>query len=99
MTACGAPQALDQRHLLDPAVRWFKQLPLADEHGAKAWAPAALAALAACWGSPEGPVHLNCPFREPLWAEGLETQARLGLEPFSPKRLTKGAIQMNRAFG
>jgi 2-succinyl-5-enolpyruvyl-6-hydroxy-3-cyclohexene-1-carboxylate synthase len=78
MTDCGAPQALDQGHILDPAVRWFKQLPLADEQGAKAWAPAAVGALAACWGSPEGPVHLNCPFREPLWAEGLETQARRG---------------------
>ncbi len=73
---CGAPQAWDQSQVLQPAVRWFRHLPIADEHGAPVWAVAGAEALSACWGSPEGVVHLNCPFREPLWEQGLETQAR-----------------------
>ena len=76
LTDCGEPQALDQSQVLQPSTRWFRQLPIADEQGAPVWAVAGAEALSACWGSPEGVVHLNCPFREPLWAPGIETQAR-----------------------
>ena len=70
---CGAPQALNQKQVFDGYIRWFKHLPIADERGAQSWSSFAVAGLAACWGSPEGPVHLDCPFREPLWQSGLET--------------------------
>ena len=76
LTDCGAPQALNQAEVLRSALRWWRQLPIADERGAEAWAAAGCEALSASWGAPEGVVHLNCPFREPLWVEGLETSAR-----------------------
>ena len=76
LTDCGAPQALNQAEVLRSALRWSRQLPIADERGAAAWAAAGCEALSASWGAPEGVVHLNCPFREPLWVEGLETSAR-----------------------
>jgi 2-succinyl-5-enolpyruvyl-6-hydroxy-3-cyclohexene-1-carboxylate synthase len=77
---CGAPQSLNQAPLFESYTRLSQQLPLADECGAKAWCSAAVSALSACWGSPEGPVHLNLPFREPLWQPGLVTQPCLGPE-------------------
>ena len=65
---CGAGQTIDQIHYFGKQVRAFEALPLPDA------SPAALRHLRqvlvhaldrALYGNP-GPVHLNCPFREPL---------------------------------
>ena len=65
---CGAGQTIDQIHYFGEQVRDFKELPLPEAK------PAALCHLrqsivhaldCALYGNP-GPVHLNCPFREPL---------------------------------
>ena len=92
LTDCGAPQAWDQSQVLQPSTRWFRQLPIADEQGAPVWAVAGTEALSACWGSPGGVVHVNCPFREPLWEQGLETQATASptLLPSVPMPDTRG---------
>ena len=79
-------------------MRWFRQLPIADERGAPVWAVAGAEALSACWGSPEGVVHLNCPFREPLWEQGLETEQRhtpstLPSLPIPDVRALKGRVE------
>ncbi len=63
----GANQAIDQRGIFGPYVRWSFELPCPDEY-----LPARMvlttidqAVRRATTGDP-GPVHLNCPFREPL---------------------------------
>ncbi len=64
----GAPQTIDQRHLLAGYVRLYADPGAPDAAGGEAW-PATLAALAvdAATGDRPGPVHLNVPFRKPLW--------------------------------
>lgn len=62
----GAPQTIDQVRLFGTRTRWFSDLPTpaADLLG---YLRAAVArSIAASLGHPAGPVHLNCPFREPL---------------------------------
>jgi 2-succinyl-5-enolpyruvyl-6-hydroxy-3-cyclohexene-1-carboxylate synthase len=64
----GAPQTIDQVGLYGSHVRWFVDMALPDA------APALLRyvrtvagrAIGAAMGAPRGPVHINCPFREPL---------------------------------
>jgi 2-succinyl-5-enolpyruvyl-6-hydroxy-3-cyclohexene-1-carboxylate synthase len=75
----GAPQAIDQDHLLGRYARWFAELALDDD------APVALAhvrsvagrAVATALAGPAGPVHLNLPLREPL----IPTEDLGALEP------------------
>jgi 2-succinyl-5-enolpyruvyl-6-hydroxy-3-cyclohexene-1-carboxylate synthase len=64
----GAAQAIDQVRLFGSHVRWFAELPLLDgtdaiRRHARSVAGRAVAVARAC---PAGPVHLDCPFREPL---------------------------------
>lgn len=64
----GAPQAIDQIHLYGQHVKWFVEMALPEKttemirYARSICARAAATATAA----PEGPVHLNFPFREPL---------------------------------
>ncbi len=63
-----AGQTIDQVRLFGGHVRWFHELPL-PEPGAKAERLAravARRAIATALGPRPGPVHLNCPLREPL---------------------------------
>lgn len=65
---CGAPQTIDQLGLYGRNARWFLQCPVPgalDEPASKARAIAARAWAHAVSANP-GPVHLNCPFDEPL---------------------------------
>ncbi len=64
----GAPQAIDQIGIFGRNTRWFSDLPepLDDPAALDHLRSVAARALAAAVGSPPGPVHLNCPFREPL---------------------------------
>lgn len=72
----GAAQTVDQVGLFGSHVKWAADLPVADasaldelvRYGASAGARAAATSLEA----PQGPVHLNIPFREPL-IEGGDT--------------------------
>lgn len=65
---CGAPQTINQLNLYGANVRWFLQCPepgTLSDPAAKARAVAARA-WSHAMGSNPGPVHLNCPFDEPL---------------------------------
>jgi 2-succinyl-5-enolpyruvyl-6-hydroxy-3-cyclohexene-1-carboxylate synthase len=63
----GANQTIDQHELFGRYVRTFEELPApADPTDADAWAETASRALAAIREGPAGPVHVNCPFDEPL---------------------------------
>jgi 2-succinyl-5-enolpyruvyl-6-hydroxy-3-cyclohexene-1-carboxylate synthase len=64
----GALQTIDQLRLFGPHVKWFVDLPepLADAELLRYVRAVATRAVAASLTGPRGPVHLNCPFREPL---------------------------------
>jgi len=65
---CGAPQTMPQRTLFGEHVRASIALPEPAPEVASTWLRnTALRALALATGSPAGPVHLDVPFREPLY--------------------------------
>lgn len=65
---CGAPQTMPQRALFGEHVRLSVSLPEPDAALTDRWIQVTGArARAAALGSPPGPVHLNVPFREPLY--------------------------------
>jgi 2-succinyl-5-enolpyruvyl-6-hydroxy-3-cyclohexene-1-carboxylate synthase len=83
----GAPQTIDQVRLFGGYTRWFVDmaLPEATPELARYVRTVAGRAIAASMGAPKGPVHLNCPFREPLLParEGLaDATARPDGRPF-----------------
>ncbi|HEY8477355.1 MAG TPA: 2-succinyl-5-enolpyruvyl-6-hydroxy-3-cyclohexene-1-carboxylic-acid synthase, partial [Chloroflexota bacterium] len=65
---CGAPQTIDQIRLFGTHVKWFVDLPEPDSSPELVryarWV--ACRAVATARRGPSGPVHLNCPYREPL---------------------------------
>ncbi|MEA2022845.1 MAG: 2-succinyl-5-enolpyruvyl-6-hydroxy-3-cyclohexene-1-carboxylic-acid synthase, partial [Actinomycetota bacterium] len=61
-----APQTIDQIDLYGSAVRMFHDVGVPDEVIADGAASLALRAWSAALDAPQGPVHLNFPFREPL---------------------------------
>ena len=69
---CGASQTIDQQRLFGVHVRHARDLgsPTAPE-ALGSIATAVCRALAVARGPVPGPVHLNVPFREPLWAPGI----------------------------
>jgi 2-succinyl-5-enolpyruvyl-6-hydroxy-3-cyclohexene-1-carboxylate synthase len=63
----GANQTIDQVGLYGSYVRECLDLPVPETPGQEAWwAQSALQALEATRSDPVGPVHVNCPFDEPL---------------------------------
>ncbi len=70
---CGAPQTMPQRALFGEHVRAAFALPEPDPALASRWLRnVATRAVSSAVGSPAGPVHLNVPFREPLYLPGAE---------------------------
>lgn len=61
-----APQTIDQIDLYGSAVRMFHDIGVPDEVIADGAPSLALRAWSAALDAPQGPVHLNFPFREPL---------------------------------
>ena len=63
----GANQTIDQVGLYGSYARETLDLPVPEAAGQEAWwRQAAREALEAAHGDPVGPVHVNCPFEEPL---------------------------------
>jgi 2-succinyl-5-enolpyruvyl-6-hydroxy-3-cyclohexene-1-carboxylate synthase len=63
----GANQTIVQPDLFGSYVRTSLDLPVPATQGQEAWwRQAAREALEALYGDPPGPIHLNCPFEEPL---------------------------------
>ena len=75
--ACGANQAIPQEGILDPHVRAALALPVPEAQLDGAWLAGRLdgALGAATAAADTGPVHINAPFREPLYG---------GQEPAAP---------------
>nr|ADI22046.1 2-succinyl-6-hydroxy-2,4-cyclohexadiene-1-carboxylate synthase [uncultured myxobacterium HF0200_05J13] len=72
---CGALQTVEQEGFFGSHTRlaYPFQAPTADEAELSTWFAAAIArAMDACVGARPGPVHLNLPFREPLWDSSVD---------------------------
>lgn len=62
----GAPQTIDQIRLFGSHAKWFVDLPEPLATLEDYLRTTAARAVATATAAPAGPVHLNCPFREPL---------------------------------
>ena len=103
----GASQTMPQARLFDPFVRWSTEAITPSDGGPDLIAEAthlARHAMQAALGPNPGPVHLNLPFREPLYPEGglpaLEASLPLPLPPLPPifaSRSTIAAADLHRA--
>jgi 2-succinyl-5-enolpyruvyl-6-hydroxy-3-cyclohexene-1-carboxylate synthase len=85
-------QAIRQQHLFGNNCKRSFDFPVSFFHKDESWHANHLAneALNCCQKSPKGPVHLNIPFREPLYSEsgeplGIDQQVRtIDQVPFHP---------------
>ena len=95
---CGALQTVEQEDFYGTHTRLTITFtaPAPDESERAGWFVGSLTrALDAAVGAKPGPVHLNLPFREPLWDEDV-AYGDLGLLPLAPA-LTRGAPQLDDA--
>ncbi len=64
---CMANQTCDQVKFFGNYVRWYAEIPVAEPGLSDAWLEGTVAhAVYQAMQSPQGPVHLNCQFREPF---------------------------------
>ncbi|HEX2579910.1 MAG TPA: 2-succinyl-5-enolpyruvyl-6-hydroxy-3-cyclohexene-1-carboxylic-acid synthase [Rhabdochlamydiaceae bacterium] len=64
---CGANQTCDQVKIFESHVRWYFEIPCPDQAISSGFIGSTIAqAVYRATGSPKGPVHLNCLFREPF---------------------------------
>jgi 2-succinyl-5-enolpyruvyl-6-hydroxy-3-cyclohexene-1-carboxylate synthase len=99
---CGAAQTIDQLRLYGGHVKWFVDLPEPDAAPelVRYARTVACRAVALARRGPAGPVHVNCPFREPLVPVSpdgaVPAEARSGGEPYvtvaSGPRAPEGAL-------
>jgi 2-succinyl-5-enolpyruvyl-6-hydroxy-3-cyclohexene-1-carboxylate synthase len=96
----GAPQTIDQSHLFGAHAKWFVDLPEPSDDPALARYVRVTAArsVATARSGPAGPVHLNCPFREPLIpTASLFADVLAGALPRPLVRVTAGRRSPDRA--
>ena len=87
---CGAGQTIDQQRLFGGHVRWFVDVGPPRPDAAPLWLRALAAqAVDRATRSPAGPVHLNVPYRKPLWEPGPPAPA------VAPARI----VRLDRAAG
>ena len=85
----GANQTIEQTDLYGRYARAYLEPPLpATAADAAAWRDTGLRAVDAALSTPAGPVHVNCPFDEPLVPAGerIEVQSRPDAEPEPTER-------------
>jgi len=83
----GEPQTIDQRELFGSYVRFFAECDTPDPNQTHSTESTLVhQALSAALSSPRGPVHLNHPFREPLWEKG---------SPYTPLESTRTVSDSN----
>jgi 2-succinyl-5-enolpyruvyl-6-hydroxy-3-cyclohexene-1-carboxylate synthase len=83
----GAPQTIDQVHLFGAHVKWFVDLaePDASPELLRYVRTVAGRAVATAQTGPSGPVHINCPYREPLIPQPVaetSSEQRLDDQPY-----------------
>jgi 2-succinyl-5-enolpyruvyl-6-hydroxy-3-cyclohexene-1-carboxylate synthase len=85
----GANQTIDQTDLYGRYARAYLEPPLpATAADVSAWRDTGLRAIEAALGTPVGPVHVNCPFDEPLVPDGerIAVSSRPDAEPEPSER-------------
>jgi len=90
---CGAPQTVRQAGMFGSHVRYAVTLPT-PSGSAQVDSAVKLTsrALVEAFGSPKGPVHLNAPFRKPLWNMAPETYAPVSIPVVSPPTRQGGGL-------
>jgi 2-succinyl-5-enolpyruvyl-6-hydroxy-3-cyclohexene-1-carboxylate synthase len=83
---CHAGQTIDQVKLFGEYVRFFAQLPMpqCSDLLARQVREICSRALEAALGFPAGPIHLNCPFREPFFHQGTSWKPKVSIERIAP---------------
>jgi 2-succinyl-5-enolpyruvyl-6-hydroxy-3-cyclohexene-1-carboxylate synthase len=86
----GEPQTIDQREIFGSYVRFFAQCDVPEPSQTEKTDSALVhEALSAALSTPKGPIHLNHPFREPLWESGA-IYVPLEAPPMTLKPKTEG---------
>lgn len=99
---CSANQTTDQVKIFQPFIRWQADLPLDSDE--KYFRSVVAQGFFLSMQNPPGPVHINCPFREPLYRPNLQIvpgkpmQLHFPRHRVSPYRTekTKGLILIGR---
>jgi len=91
----GAPQTIDQTRLFGSHVRWFADLGAPHERVTPRWLGVIAArAIDYATSGTGGAVHLNVPFREPLWDDDAGARrSALGARHSAP-RVVRGAARI-----
>jgi len=89
----GAPQTTPQADLFGAHAKTRVDLPVpGPDVSVRVFRTAGLRAIASATAAKQGPVHIQAPFREPLWTAGEDAGERL-----APARLISGARTLDRA--
>jgi len=83
LRACGANQTADQTKIFSNLTRW--QMDLTSSLDEKTLRSIAAQAVAYSLNNPPGPIHLNCPFKEPLYTPSSPDLPRQKISFLQPK--------------